>query len=83
LVLFATSAVSHITSPAFLAKLVFMGLAALNALWFEFTVVRSNNSAESGSWARHARLAGIFSLTLWALVIVTGRLIAYFPGSPV
>lgn len=83
-ILFATSAVSNIGSPAFLSKLVFIVLAGINALWFEFWIVRQDgNGIDPARRQSRERLAGVFSLTLWALVIVTGRLIAYYPGSPV
>ncbi len=84
-VLFATSATSHIQSPAFLCKLVFIVFAGINALWFELRVVRrwSKNETDAGRFLLREKWAGSISLLLWLLVIVTGRLIAYYPGAPV
>lgn len=63
----------------FWTKVVFMILAGVNALAFHFTTYRS-----VATWDRNdsmlplgARLAGVFSLALWAGVILTGRLTAY------
>jgi hypothetical protein len=69
-----------VESPATPFKLLFMALAGLNAIYFEFVIakrpaVRDNHVTLPGS----ARLAGLASLGLWILVIIFGRLIAYIP----
>jgi len=62
----------------FRIKAVFLVLAGLNALTFETGIFR-----KVASWGRdtqpppRARFAGIASLFLWTVVIITGRMIAY------
>jgi hypothetical protein len=62
----------------FRTKAIFLVLAGLNAFAFHTGPFRS-----VGTWGtdpkppKRARLAGTASLVLWALVIVTGRMIAY------
>jgi len=62
----------------FRTKCIFLVLAGVNALTFHTGVFR-----KISSWSRdaeppaRARFAGIASLFLWAVVIVTGRMIAY------
>jgi hypothetical protein len=62
----------------FRIKLVLLMVAGLNALIFHQTIGRT-----TPDWDLHpiaplrARIAGGASLTLWTLVIVTGRMIAY------
>lgn len=78
--LFWSAAGRLIDSPAFSAKLVLILLAGANAAWFELIV--SNRPPRRGDPAglpRGARWAGFASLSLWTLVIVAGRLIAYLP----
>lgn len=78
ILLFVATASKIITLPVFFYKLGFIGLAGVNALWFEL------------KWGRHVehwggkaalpatvRLAGATSLTLWSLVVIAGRLIPY------
>jgi hypothetical protein len=62
----------------FRVKLILLALAGLNALVFHRTVGRDTTSWDLTSVPPvRARLAGGLSLFLWAMVIVTGRLIAY------
>lgn len=62
----------------FWMKVVFMMMAGLNALTFHFTTYRSvANWDRDTILPRGARLAGVFSLALWAGVVMTGRLTAY------
>lgn len=77
-ILFMTSATSLIENPAFLVKLVLIGMAGVNATIFHLitrkTVNRWNlNSAPPPG----AKIAGLLSLMLWTGVITCGRLIAY------
>lgn len=75
------SAAARVTdSPAFALKMGFIVLAGLNAAWFEFIVSRREPPAGNPvGLPKGARFAGFASLSLWTLVIVTGRLIAYLP----
>jgi hypothetical protein len=76
--LFAANASKVITLPVFFFKLGFIALAGLNALWFERRWGR--RTAEWGTGSElplGVRWAGLASLLLWSLVVVTGRLIPY------
>ena len=62
----------------FKLKVVFMLLAALNALVFHTTIYRSMDKWDLDlNPPAGAKLAGILSLVLWALVIWSGRTTAY------
>jgi hypothetical protein len=77
--LFWAEAAKSYANPAFRIKLVLLLLVGLNPLIFHLTVYRG-----VANWntrivtPRRARLAGIFSLTLWGGIICAGRAIAYF-----
>jgi hypothetical protein len=77
--LFWSEAAQSYANPAFRIKLVLLLLAGLNPLIFHFTIYRT-----VGDWNHRivtplgARLAGLFSLTLWGGIICAGRAIAYF-----
>jgi hypothetical protein len=78
--LFWAEAVAVIESPATPFKFAFLLLAGLNAAYFEFVVAkRPEIAASRGTLPLSARFAGYASLSLWTLVIVFGRLIAYIP----
>ena len=80
ILLFWSSALRMLESPAFVFKLLFIALAGLNALYFELKVVPRNSRAlELATLPRSFRYAGLASLTLWTLTIVCGRLIPYLP----
>ncbi len=76
LILLATQATEAFHNPAFLYKLLFIAFAGINALVFELNVVRKWATDEHVSKFKD-RLAGGISLSLWVLVIVSGRLIPY------
>ncbi len=79
--LFWSSAGRLVLSPAFPLKLLLIGLAGANALYFELVIARrAAVSQAQGALPRSARLAGLASLVLWSLVIVLGRLIPYLPS---
>ena len=62
----------------FRAKAVLLILAGLNAFAFHYGVARRLPDWDvNGGLPRAARLAGVFSLMLWASVVFSGRLIAY------
>jgi hypothetical protein len=77
--LFWSEAAKSYANPAFRLKLLLLLLVGLNPLIFHFTIYRS-----VGDWnARvvtplQARLAAVFSLTLWGGIVCAGRAIAYF-----
>lgn len=79
--LFWSAAARMLESPAFIAKMVFILLAGINALYFELVIaqrapVKENHSIVPSS----VRYAGLASLSLWTLVVVCGRLIPYLPA---
>jgi hypothetical protein len=63
----------------FWTKVVLMILAGANALAFHFTTYRTVATWDRSDvmLPRAAKLAGVFSLALWAGVVLTGRLTAY------
>lgn len=78
--LFWSAAARMLESPAFVAKMLFMVLAGINALYFELVIaqrepVKANHRIVPSS----VRYAGFASLSLWTLVVVCGRLIPYLP----
>jgi hypothetical protein len=79
--LFCAEAAEVISSPAWVFKFAFIGLAGLNALFFELVIARRPGtlSPEGATLPREVRYAGAASLALWTLVIICGRLIAYLP----
>lgn len=79
--LFWAEAAEVIASPAWVFKFAFIGLAGLNALYFELVLARRPGalSPERPTLPRAVRYAGLASLTIWTLVIICGRLIAYLP----
>jgi hypothetical protein len=75
--LFWAEAAEVIVSPAWVFKFAFIGLAGLNAAYFEFVIARRPNAL--AALPRSVKLAGFASLTIWTLVVICGRLIAYLP----
>lgn len=62
----------------FWIKAVMMGVAGVNALAFHFGTYRSIAKWDTApATPLGARLSGAFSLALWSLVVMSGRLIAY------
>jgi hypothetical protein len=93
--LFWSSALRMLESPAFLFKMLFIALAGINAIVFERGVVprhavainpRAGSPDDSSLVTSLAKLprsfgyAGLASLTLWTLTIICGRLIPYLPA---
>lgn len=78
LLLFTGYASAAYTNAFFRIKLLAMFMAAVNALvYHRFT---EREAARWESFARPpaaARMAGVASLVLWAIVIVSGRMMAY------
>jgi hypothetical protein len=78
--LFIAQPEKNAANPAFQVKLVLLALAGLNLVVFHRFVFR-----DVAVWDERpkpplaVRLSGAASLTLWAAIIVLGRLIAYFP----
>jgi len=65
-------------NPFFRIKLVLLALAFVNAMTFHFTIYRRVAEWDSRPVPPlPARLAGVFSLLLWAGIVTAGRMIAY------
>lgn len=79
--LFWAEAAEVIASPAWVFKFAFIGLAGLNAAYFEFVIAKRPGALapERAKLPRGVRFAGLASLAIWTLVIICGRLIAYLP----
>lgn len=78
--LFWSEAATVIVSPAFPVKFLFIVLAGLNALYFEFKLARQAPVVENHAVVpAGVKFAGLASITLWTLVIIAGRLIPYLP----
>lgn len=76
--LFWSEAGRIITNTAFIAKSVLMLLALINAAVFETRIApRAIEWGEAVRVPDQARLAAFASLSLWLLVVLTGRLIPY------
>jgi hypothetical protein len=78
--LFWAEAATAIASPAWNFKFAFIGLGGLNALYFEFVIARRPGALTGRpTLPPSVRYAGLASFTIWTLVIICGRLIAYIP----
>ncbi|MCW5729598.1 MAG: hypothetical protein KIT20_02480 [Alphaproteobacteria bacterium] len=77
LLLFVTEAASLVGNPAFLAKLVLIALAGLNAWTFHAGPGRKLADWRFSTPPRAARIAGLCSILFWICAIAAGRLIAY------
>jgi hypothetical protein len=76
ILLFCVDPLRYYRNVFFLAKLVLLALAGLNALAFHFkTYRRADRWDEDPQIITTARLAGAASLLLWSLAIVSSRLI--------
>ena len=76
ILLFCVDPLRYYRNVLFLAKLVFLALAGLNALAFHLkTYRRAEGWDEDSEIIATARLAGAASLLLWSLTIVSSRLI--------
>lgn len=78
ILLFVAAASKVITLNVFFYKLLFIALAGVNALYFEVKWGRQvSDWGGKSQLPSGVKLAGAFSLTLWSLVVITGRLIPY------
>jgi hypothetical protein len=75
--LFAAFATAAYGNPYFRIKLVLLLLAGVNALVFHRFAAPSHERTGARAPAAAARLAGALSLSIWAGVIVMGRMMSY------
>ena len=83
LLLFVAKATIFFSSPLFWVKIFLIFLAGLNALYFEINHRRQDagDTLLPGGALVSARLSGLLSLTFWTVIIVFGRLLAYFQAN--
>jgi hypothetical protein len=75
--LFSSKAATYYATVPFRIKMVCLALAALNMLVFHFMTGRDMTTWDRGKPPLSARLAGAFSLTLWVIIVATGRWIGF------
>jgi len=76
--LFVAEAAKVIIIPVFPLKIVAIALAGINALWFEVKWARRSAEWDAKPVLPGAvKFAGIASLALWGVVVISGRLIPY------
>ena len=81
--LFTAFATAAYGNPFFRIKLLLLLLAAVNALVFHrFAAASLKTPDDAAAPPTAARLAGLFSLAIWAGVIVMGRMMSYTMFSP-
>lgn len=69
----------YFTNPAFILKLVLLGVAGLNALWFTLAEHRAISAlSTSDSAPLPARLMAGLSLGVWIVILILGRLLPTF-----
>jgi hypothetical protein len=77
---FCSEAATIMASPLWSLKMALVALGGLNALYFEFVIARRPEVVQNHPvLPRGVKYAGLASLTIWTLVIVCGRLLAYVP----
>jgi hypothetical protein len=77
--LFIARATEYAASPFFLAKMVIVFAAALNALVLRIAFPRSTLKAPPvGAFSWRVRVAAGFSLIAWLTALTLGRLVGYF-----
>ncbi|KAA6460427.1 hypothetical protein DYQ86_15500 [Acidobacteria bacterium AB60] len=78
LLLSISEAATNYYNPAFRIKLVLLALVALNPLIFHTSIFRKVEEWDLAKTTPfRARMAAVFSLVLWAGIIISGRMIAY------
>jgi uncharacterized protein DUF6644 len=75
--MFSSKAASYYMNLPFRIKFFCMALAAINMLVFHFITARSMATWDRGRPPLGARLAATFSLTLWVIIVATGRWIGF------
>lgn len=77
-ILFTSNALSYSQNFYFISKMILLGLAGINMMFFQLIIGKNLDS-----WNHYqqlpiaARIAGAISLTLWLSIIVCGRWIGF------
>jgi hypothetical protein len=78
---FWSEAAKVVASPLWTVKCLLIALGGLNALYFEFVIARRPEVIENRApLPSSVRYAGFASISIWVVVIICGRLLAYLPG---
>jgi hypothetical protein len=75
--MFSSKAATYYINVPFRIKMVCMLLAAVNMLVFHVFTARGMTTWDRDKPPLGARLAGAFSLTLWIVIVATGRWIGF------
>lgn len=75
--LFASKAVAYYENWPFRFKLLFLGLAGVNMLFFHYNTYRSVGTWNVGRAPVSARCAGALSLLVWVAIVTLGRWIGF------
>jgi hypothetical protein len=75
--LFVSHATAYVANSAFQLKMLLMLLAGLNMAYFEFVTFKNVAAWDLASPPAAARLAGLVSLALWCVIIMSGRWIGF------
>jgi hypothetical protein len=77
---FWSEAATVVVSPLWTVKILLILLGGLNALYFEFVIAKRPEVVENRApLPPSVRYAGLASMTIWIVVIICGRLLAYLP----
>lgn len=75
--MFSSKAATYYVNVPFRIKMLCLALAAVNMLFFHFFTARGMAAWDRGAPPRAARLAAACSLTLWVVIVATGRWIGF------
>jgi hypothetical protein len=75
--MFSSKAATYYVNVPFRIKMLCLALAAVNMLFFHFFTARGMAAWDRGAPPRAARLAAACSLTLWVVIVATGRCIGF------
>jgi hypothetical protein len=75
--MFASKASTYYVNVPFRIKMICLALAALNMLLFHFFTARGIAGWDNGTPPRAAKVAAACSLTLWIVIVATGRWIGF------
>jgi hypothetical protein len=75
--MFSSKAATYYVNLPFRIKMVCLALAAVNMLTFHFLTARGMDAWDRGTPPPAARFAAACSLTLWVVIVATGRWIGF------
>ena len=75
--MFSSKAATYYVNLPFRIKMICLALAAVNMLIFHLFTARGMSAWDRGTPPRAARFAAACSLTLWIVIVATGRWIGF------